>query len=313
MEYFGICAQPGVELSTWGNQSWPARMAIATMPYHLKINDWKLVYREDAIHDTIISNVASLSEEETTQISEIARAKAVEECSDIIELKKETARKIHYTLAYCELNGIDRMVEVEKKRQQVGDDWTDQSTKSETITEEISDMELEEEFPKPNTNLPPSRDSKRKRKESLTGLTNHLFKVSSLHKLLNVRLGIGRSLCKTIGKDHEVPAGLGVFTRVEYDKSEIICVLEGISLELKDGDGRRASNTYAEFINDPNDESLENSVVVFDHNLKKYVIRANTNIESQHELLMKHYQNLFTVDLVTGIDLMQKIQTVEDR
>jgi hypothetical protein len=91
---------------------------------------------------------------------------------------------------------------------------------------------------------------------------------------------------------------------VEYEKSEIICVLKGTSLELKDGDGRRASNTYAEFINDPNDESLENCAVVFDRNLKKYVIRATTDIESQHELLMKHYKNLFTVDLLTRRDLM---------
>ena len=42
MEYFGICAQPGLGSSVWGNQSWPSRMAIATTKYSPSIKEWNL-------------------------------------------------------------------------------------------------------------------------------------------------------------------------------------------------------------------------------------------------------------------------------
>ena len=39
MEYFGICAQPGLGSSVWGNRTWKTRMAIATVPYQAAVRE----------------------------------------------------------------------------------------------------------------------------------------------------------------------------------------------------------------------------------------------------------------------------------
>ena len=79
MAYFGISAQPGLGSSVWGNESWPARMAIATTPYSPRINEWNLVYREEGNHETIVSNVAHLSAEQEGTVLREAEARAVQQ------------------------------------------------------------------------------------------------------------------------------------------------------------------------------------------------------------------------------------------
>ena len=81
------------------------------------------------------------------------------------------------------------------------------------VADENETGEEEEEFPRKATHIPPNRERKRVRKQALSGATSHLVKVSNLHKRLNIRLGIGRSMCRLIGKDKSVTAGLGVFAR----------------------------------------------------------------------------------------------------
>ena len=61
MQYFGICAQPGLGSSVWGNESWPSRMAVATTPYHYDMKEWKIQYREEATYTTVMCNVVGLN------------------------------------------------------------------------------------------------------------------------------------------------------------------------------------------------------------------------------------------------------------
>ena len=98
MEYFGICAQPGLGSSVWGNQSWPSRMAIATTKYSPSIKEWNLQFREEAVYDSIVSNVAHLSSDQAQQILSEAKVKASE--------TEEPANK----QAFYEIDGIDKLI-----------------------------------------------------------------------------------------------------------------------------------------------------------------------------------------------------------
>ena len=75
--------------------------------------------------------------------------------------------------------------------------------------------------------LSPNRERKKLKKEA-SWVTSHLVKVSKLSKTLNVKLGIGRSMCDKLTKDNRstVRAGLGVLARQDFNFRGIICLLE---------------------------------------------------------------------------------------
>jgi hypothetical protein len=134
-------------------------------------------------------------------------------------------------------------------------------------------------------------------------------------------------MCRLIGKDKSVTAGLGVFAREEFYKFETICILDLQIVPATDTssinvltmpDGRKVytqgpSTAYAGYINDPKNEALENCEVVFDPLLGRYILRATTDIEAQHEILMRYQDSLFTNEIPLGLELVQKIWYVEER
>ena len=83
-------------------------------------------------------------------------------------------------------------------------------------------------------------------------------------------------MCRLVGKDKNVTAGLGVFAREEYHKFETVGVMDKYIVPAKDTnstniltrpDGQRVyaqgpSTSYAGYINDPKNEALENCEVV---------------------------------------------------
>ena len=77
------------------------------------------------------------------------------------------------------------------------------------------------------SHLSPNRERKKLKKEA-SWVTSHLVKVSKFSKTLNVKLGIGRSMCDKLTKDSQstVRAGLGVFARQDFNYQDIICILE---------------------------------------------------------------------------------------
>ena len=300
MEYFGICAQPGVGSCTWGNQAWPARMAVATTPYHCNITKWALLYREEGNYDTIVSNVAHLTEDQEAQVQSAAEVAVAETTSDVAAQFNEEIKQTYFKHAYAETDGIDRLIEKDKAfriRQ-----MEEEERGLETVMEVAAETEEEEEFQKKDAHIPWNRERKRVRKEAATGLTSRLIKVSNVHKRLNGRLGIGRSMCRLVGKNKNVTAGLGVFAREGFYKFETICILDFNIVPAEDTsspniltrpDRQRVyaqgpSTSYAGFINDPNNVALENCEVVFDPLVGKYILLATTDVMAQHEVMMKH-------------------------
>ena len=89
--------------------------------------------------------------------------------------------------------------------------------------------EQDVEFPMKSdrSHLSPNRERKKLKKEA-SWITSHLVKVSKLSKTLNVKLGIGRSMCDKLTKDNQstVRAGLGVLARQDFNYRDIICILE---------------------------------------------------------------------------------------
>ena len=288
-------------------------MAIATTPYNPKINEWNLVYREEGNHETIVSNVAHLSAKQEGKVQLEAEASAGKQMEWPEALGTINQERQRYQQAYAETNGIEILLEKERAKEGRADDGNEgqEEERLPTIEEELKeDLAETEEFPKKDPNcLPPSRDAKRKRKEHLSGLTSHLIKVSNAHPALNNRLGIGRSMCNRVGKD-TVTAGLGVFAREGFYKYEVICVVEVNSLSEVDN---KLNNTYVGYINDPLDPALENTEIVFDQLLQKHVLRATIDIKAQHEVMMKPKVSIFTNELVSGRELIQKILVVEEK
>ena len=303
MRYFGVCAQPGLGSSIWGNELWPSRMAVATTPYHHDMKEWKIQYREEAAYSTVVSNVAGLSEDKDREISREATVLAQQ------SIDGEGPSK--GTRAYQEGNVIEKLIEqdrlnerLELKRQQ---DESPPKIEQEPLTE----------FPVRATNLTPGREFKRHRKE--TSINTHaytslLVKVSKHSGSLNSRLGIGRSMCNQVGKSR-VDAGLGVFTRVALEKGETICVLD---TEIDALDPSAITNTnpnasYGGYINSPTDTLLLNCELAYDESIQRHILRASQDIEAQHEIFMRCPELRFTNGIEEGQQLLSKVTLAEER
>ena len=104
-------------------------MAIATTKYSPSIKEWNLQFREEAVYDSIVSNVAHLSSYQAEQILSEAKVKASQ--------TEEPANK----QAFYEIDGIDKLIRQERARQAV------ESADEEGVEEKDTVDEQDLEFP----------------------------------------------------------------------------------------------------------------------------------------------------------------------